>query len=175
MKLSARWVALLLGVVAAMLTMVVPSAAHAKSTALDAPAAGGLYNLLNFQRGQCLAGMSSNRVNISGCNVTFSDQYWLIEPVSAAGYFRLRGLATSQCLAIISNGNVRTASCVDSWSDQWWRFDPTPAANSYMLSNYYRGSCLAAPRANGAATSFRCEPGFPLWQAQVRHREKVPF
>jgi pectinesterase len=163
MKLSARAAALIVGVLMALLTMVVPTAANATaqsgSGVLAAPTPGTLYQLLNLQRGQCLAGQTSNRVNISGCNVTFTDQYWLLEPIGGPGLFRLRGLATSKCLAIISNGNVRVSGCVDSFADQWWRLDAT-GSNSFQLFNAFRGTCLAAPSANGAATSFRCEPTF---------------
>lgn len=164
MKQSVRGTALLLGVVAALLIMVVPAAAHAtaqsRSTVLATPTPGVLYQLLNLGRGQCLAGLSNNRVNISGCNVSFTDQYWLLEPIGEPGYYRLRGFATSKCLAIISNGNVRVSDCVNTFNDQWWRLDLTPGANSYQLFNHLRGRCLAAPSANGAATSFRCEPTF---------------
>jgi hypothetical protein len=164
MKLSARGTALFLGVVAALLTLTLPTAAHAitpsRSSVLATPTPGALYQLLNLGRGQCAAGQSNNRVNISGCNVTFTDQYWLLEPTGAAGFFRLRGLATSKCLAIISNGSVRVSGCVDTFDDQWWRLDPTPSTNSYQLFNHLRGTCLAAPSANGAATSFGCQPTF---------------
>ncbi|HEV8555771.1 MAG TPA: ricin-type beta-trefoil lectin domain protein [Actinophytocola sp.] len=164
MKLSARVTALLVGVVMALLTMVVPTAAQAttqsSSGVLAVPTPGVLYQLSNLGRGQCAAGQSSNRVNMSGCNVNFLDQFWLPEPIGGPGLFRLRGLATSKCLAIISNGNVRVSDCVDSFADQWWRFDPAPVVDSYMLFNAFRGTCLAAPSANGAATSFRCERGF---------------
>jgi hypothetical protein len=165
MKLSARRTALFLSVVATLVAMIVPTAAHAnvqpRSAVLATPTPGVLHQVLNLARGQCLAGQSSNRVNISRCDVTFSDQYWILEPIAAApGFFRLRGLATAKCLAIISNGNVRVSGCVDSFNDQWWRLDPVAGVNSYMLFNHLRGTCLAAPRASGAATSFRCEPTF---------------
>jgi hypothetical protein len=160
MKLSVRGVALLLGVVAALFTMAVPASAST-STVATTPPPGVAYQLLNLQRGQCLAGQRSNRVNISNCNATFTDQYWIPEPIGEPGFFRLRSLATAKCLAIISNGNVRVSGCEDTFNDQWWRLDAVPGTtNAYQPFNHLRGTCLAAPSSSGAATSFRCEPTF---------------
>ncbi len=161
MKLSARMAALLVGAVSALLMMIVPAAAQAAPNgALAEPTPGVLYQLLNQGRGQCLAGQSSERVNISGCNVTFTDQFFFLEPAGEAGFYRVRGLATSKCLAILKNGNVRVSRCDPTFDDQWWRLDPAPGANTFMLYNHLRGKCLAAPSANGAATSFDCTPTF---------------
>jgi hypothetical protein len=160
MKLSARVTALLLSVVVALLTMTVPTAAHAttrSSAILAAPTPGVIYQLRGLSSGQCVAGQSSDRVNVSGCNVAFTDQYWVIEPIGP-GFFRLRVVAGGRCLAIISNGNVRISSCVDSFTDQWWRIDQSVIANVFLLSNNLRGTCLAAPRPNEAAISSACGP-----------------
>jgi len=163
MKLSARVTVLLLGVVAA-LTMVVPTVAQGAtrsgSGVLASPPPGVAYQLINRGRGQCLAGQKSNRVNMFRCEGTYTDQFWLLEPIGQPGFFRLRNLSNSKCLAIISNGNVRVSGCEDTFDDQWWRLDPTPDSNAYQLYNHLRGTCLAAPSANGAATSFTCEPTY---------------
>jgi hypothetical protein len=159
MKLSARATALLLGVVAALLTMIVPTAAHAAGNAVSAPP-NGLYQLQNSARAQCLVGQTTNRVVLAPCDVNVGDQAWVLEPAAQTAFFRIRGLSTGKCLAIITNGNVRISSCNNDFSDQWWRVDPSPNVNAFMLTNFLRGTCLAAPRANGDATSFRCEPTF---------------
>lgn len=162
MKLSARGTALLLGVAMTLLTMVIPTAAAAAAPvggqALAVPPPGMLYQLQNVTQGQCLAGQSSNRVNISQCERDFDDQFWHLEPIGDPGFFRLRGLETGKCLAIISNQNVRISSCVDGFNDQWWRLDPTPDFNAFQMFNHNRQRCLAGPRGQGAATSLSCDP-----------------
>jgi hypothetical protein len=163
MKLSARSMALLLSIVASLM-LVVPAAAQATASSSDTlqenPTPGVFYMLQNQWHGQCLAGRSNERVNISSCNPFFNDQIWTLEPVAAAGFYRLRVAETGKCVAIISNGNVRTSNCVDSFNDQWWRLDPVATGGPYMLYNHLRQTCLAATTRNGGARSFTCTPSF---------------
>jgi ricin-type beta-trefoil lectin protein len=159
MKLSTRGAALLVGTVMALLTMVVPSAAYATGNAVTGPPTG-LYQLQNSARVQCLVGQTTNKVVLAPCDVAVGDQAWVLEPAAQTAYYRLRGFSTGKCLAIIANGNVRISACNNDFSDQWWRIEPSPDANAFMVTNYLRGTCLAAPRANGDATSFQCEPTF---------------
>ncbi|MBP2326601.1 hypothetical protein JOF56_006986 [Kibdelosporangium banguiense] len=161
MKLSARGLALLSGVVTALITMIAPAYANAQSSVLDAPTPGVQYRLSNqWHSGECLAGRNNDRVNIAHCEVSYTDQYWYLEPVAAAGFYRLRNVASGQCAAILKNGHVRMSGCVDSYNDQWWRLDPVPGYNTYQLYNHLRGTCLAAPTINGAARPFTCEPSY---------------
>jgi hypothetical protein len=140
-------------------TALVPFAATPAS-ALPAAPTPGAYRLFSGYHQQCLGGRSDHVVSLAQCELSFSDQVWVMESLPVAGYYRFRNQLRNECLAFPSGANgseARISSCVDSFDDQWWTFLNTiPASDSVLLRNYKTGKCLVDRFANGRATESGC-------------------
>ncbi|SFQ96251.1 Ricin-type beta-trefoil lectin domain-like [Lentzea waywayandensis] len=174
--------ALALAMTAAAALFLTPAAAVAveqQQPAVQGINPGTYQNLINNYHRKCLAVNSADNRNGKplihyDCYSSFTDQYWLFEPIAAApGYYRLRNQNTGRCVAAANPSNgakVVQYDCVDGYYDQWWLPELMPDNVHYRLRNYKSGRCLAVPsnqgQNGGNAVSYNCILGYndQWWQ-----------